>query len=244
LFFQESTESLEHLTLVFELKERYSAVKIGHFRLFCSIYLKEPKQKILGIIFGSSDKSSRMSRNDDARADFTKQKPGIKHGISSGQWESYFHLKNEKLDEDDEKEPYKQVWSSSSIGREEVEFLSIKYSNDSLIRFFPTISLRDLDEASFLPILNKSLAEKIKAIHLYANSYKIQEIKTEDFRIDETSFDTSLPVKFTSEELEDSWVRIRPSEMSSAFHIRFFDKTPKRIFIPKQVENSLKERNK
>jgi hypothetical protein len=233
LFFQESTDPLEHLTLIFELKEKYSAVEIGHFRLFCSIYLKEPKQKILEIIFGSSDKSSRMRENDDTRADFTEQKPGIKYGISSGQWESYFHLKNEKLEEEDKEERYKQVRGASSIGRDEVEFLPISYDNDTFIRFFPTISLKDLDNANFFMILNKSLAEKIKTIHLFSNSYKIQEIKTEDFRIDETSFEAWIPVKFTSEELEDSWVRIRPSDMLSAFQIQFFDKTPKRIFIPK-----------
>ena len=237
LFFQESTDPLYHLTLIFELKDKYSAVEIGHFRLFCAIYLEEPKQqKVLEIIFGSSDKSSRMRGNDDTRADFTEQKPGIKYGISSGLWEREIYLY-------DKKGGYQQINSSSSIGRDEVESLSIKFWNGNFHRYFSTMSLKDLDDAIFLPILNKSLAEKIKAIHLYSNDYKIQEIKTEDFRIDETRFEAWIPVKFTSEELEDSWVRIRPSDMLSAFQIQFFDKTPKRIFIPKQVENSLKERN-
>ena len=237
LFFQESTDPLYHLTLIFELKDKYSAVEIGHFRLFCAIYLEEPKQqKVLEIIFGSSDKSSRMMGNDDTRADFTEQKPGIKYGISSGLWEREIYLY-------DKKGGYQQINSSSSIGRDEVESLSIKFWNGNFHRYFSTMSLKDLDDAIFLPILNKSLAEKIKAIHLYSNDYKIQEIKTEDFRIDETRFEAWIPVKFTSEELEDSWVRIRPSDMLSAFQIQFFDKTPKRIFIPKQVENSLKERN-
>jgi hypothetical protein len=239
LFFQESTDPFYHLTVIFELKEKYSAVEIGHFRLFCKIYLQEPKLqepkqgKVLEITFGSSDKSSRMRGNDDTRADFTEQKPGIKYGISSGQWER----------ESGKKGGYQQINSSSSIGRDEVESLSIKFWNGNFYRYFSTMSLKDLDDAIFLPILNKSLAEKIKTIHLYSNDYKIQEIKTEDFRIDETSFDTSIPVKFTSEELEDSWVRIRPSKMSSKFYIQLFDKTPKRMFIPEQVENNLKEIN-
>lgn len=242
LFFQEASDPLTHFTLSFKLKEKYSAEEIGHFRLFCSMYLKEPKQKILGIIFGSSDKSNRM--RDDLETDFTEQKSGIKYGISGGQWESYLDLENEKPDEEDEEERYKQVGCSSSIGKDEVEFLQISYSKDGFIRYFPTISLRDLDEAMFLPILNKSLAEKIKTIHLYSNGYKIQEIDTKDFKVDETEFDPNIPAKFTPEELEDSWVRIRPSKLSSAFHIRYFEQTPKRMFIPEQVENSLEERRK
>lgn len=242
LFFQEASDSLKHFTLSIELDRKYSAEEIGHFRLFCSMYLKEPKQKILGIIFGSSDKSNRM--RDDNDADFTKQLPGIKHGISGGQWEHYIDLEDDSSVDEDEEERYKQVGSSSSIGRDEIEFLSISYNKHSLIRYFPSISLRDLDEAMFLPILNNSLAEKVKAIHLYSNGYKVQEIKTEDFGIDKTEFDPSIPAKFSSQELEDSWVRIRPSGIGSAFHIRFFEQTPKRMFIPEQVENSLEGRVK
>ena len=237
LFFQEASDPLNHFTLSFELDKKYLAKEISHFRLFCSMYLKEPKQKIFGIIFGSSDKSNRM--RDNTETDFTEQKAGIKYGISGGQWESYLDLENNQSDEedDDEEERYKQVGSSSSIGRDEVEFLSISYSKDSFIRYLPTISLRDLDEAMFLPILNRSLAEKLKAIHLYSNGYKIQEIKAEDFGVDETAFEPSIPAEFTTQELEDPWVRIRPSETASAFHIRYFEQTPKRMFIPKQVEN-------
>ncbi|ERP90040.1 hypothetical protein Q670_14175 [Alcanivorax sp. P2S70] len=244
LFLQESTDPLNHLTFSFELKEKYSADDIGHFRLFCSMHLKEPKQKILGIIFGSSDKSNRM-RNDTG-CDFTEQLSGIKYGIAGGQWESYLDIESDSETEidDEEDERYKQVGSSSSIGRSEVEFLPISYSKNSFIRYFPTICLKDLDDAMFLPIANKSLAEKVKAIHIYSNGYKIQEIGSEDFKVDVEAFQPAIPVEFTSQELEDPWVRIRPSEMSSAFHIRFFEKTPKRMFVPDQVQNSLEGRGK
>ena len=131
LFLQESTDPLNHLTLSFELKEKYSADDIGHFRLFCSMYLKEPKQKIFGIIFGSSDKSNRM--RSDMGSDFTEQLSGIKHGIAGGQWESYLDIENDSETEidDEEDERYKQVGSSSSIGRSEVEFLPM-YINQPL----------------------------------------------------------------------------------------------------------------
>lgn len=242
LFFQEAGDPLTHFTLSFELDRKYSAEEIGHFRLFCSMYLKEPKHKILGIIFGSSDKSNRM--RDDKDTDFTEQLPGIKHGISGGQWEHHVDLEGEGSGEDDEEERYKQVGSASSIGRDEVKFLSISYNKGSLIRYLPTISLRDLDEAMFLPIVNKSLADKLKAIHLYSDGYKIQEIKPEDFSIDETDFEPNIPAKFSAQELEDPWVRVRPNKLASSFHIRFFEQTPKRMFIPEQVENSLERGGK
>jgi hypothetical protein len=241
LFFQEASDPLAHLTLSFELDKKYTAEEIGHFRLFCSMYLKEPKQKILSILFGSSDKSNRM-RNDSG-ANFTEQKTGIKYGISGGQWEHYIDLEKEGVvgDEDEEEEKYTCVGSSSSVGREEIDFLPISYSKGSFIRFFPGLSLRDLDEAMFLPMANKSLAEKVKAIHVYSNGYKLQEVDCSQFKVDNTKFEPNIPANFSPDELRDPWVRIRP-QIVSAFHIHFFDDTPKRMFIPNPVVNSLDNR--
>jgi len=238
LFFQEASDPLSHLTLSFELDKKYNADEIGHFRLFCSMYLKEPKQKILSILFGSSDKSNRMRNDSDA--DFTEQKTGIKYGISGGQWEHYIDLEQESAvdDEDDEEEKYTCVGSSSSVGRHEIEFLPISYSKDSFIRFFPGLSLRNFDEAMFLPMANKSLAEKVKVIHIYSNGYKLQEVSCSEFKVDNTEFDPNIPAEFSPDELQDPWVRIRP-ESASAFQIRFFDETPKRMYVPNQVANSL-----
>lgn len=60
LFLQEYNDALSHLTLSFQLDKIYPSEAIGHFRLYCSIYLKEPKQNILSLLFGSSDKPNRM----------------------------------------------------------------------------------------------------------------------------------------------------------------------------------------
>ncbi|MBO2615338.1 hypothetical protein [Shewanella algae] len=242
LFLQESNDPIASLTVSFELDKKYSADEIGHFRAFCYLTLKEPKHKILSILFGASDKSNRM--RDDEEADFTEQRAGIKYGIGSGQWEQHidFDETNDKTEEaDDENEKWSPVGSGSSIGREEIEFLPISYSKSSFIRFFPVISLRDLDDAMFLPFLNKSLAEKITAIHVYSNGYKLQEIKSDDINIDSTSIAPNFPALFSGEEIEDPWVRIRPKR-SSTYHMRFFDHTPKRLFTPSQVENSLEGR--
>ncbi|MCB1753729.1 MAG: hypothetical protein KDI74_18635, partial [Gammaproteobacteria bacterium] len=93
----------------------------------------------------------------------------------------------------------------------------------------------------FLPFVNKSLAEKVKAIHVFANGYKLQEIESSDINIDATDINPSFPTQFDDDELKDQWVRIRPKG-SSTFHMRFFEHTPKRMFTPSQVKNSLEEK--
>ena len=243
LFFQEATDAISYLTLSFELDKKYSAEEIGHFRLFCSMYLKEPKHKILSILFGSTDKSNRM--RTDGSVNFTEQKPGIKHGISGGQWEHYvnFETSEKHTNEEDEEEKYECVGSSSGIGTNEVEFLSISYNKGSFIRLLPCLSLRDLDDAFFLPFVNRSLANKIKSIHIYSNGYKLQEICPSDFYVDDSEIDPNFPVTFSDDELQDTWVRVRPNG-SSTFHIRFSEETPKRLFVPTQTVNSLENRNK
>jgi hypothetical protein len=147
--------------------------------------------------------------------------------------------------EDDENKPekYVSVGSGSRIGMDEVEFLSISYDKDSFIRFLPCISLRDLDDAMFLPFANKSFAEKIKAIHVYSNGYKLKEIGHSDFYIDYEKINPHFPVIFTEDELIDPWVRIRPKK-SSAFHIKFFEETPIRMFVPAQTKDSLEKRRR
>ncbi|MDN5082239.1 hypothetical protein [Aliarcobacter butzleri] len=243
LFLQEANDPISSLTISFELNKMYDAEEIGHFRVFCYLTLKEPKHNILSILFGSSDKSNRMRGEDETV--FSKQKSGIKYGVSSGQWEKHINLEanqNETEDSDEVDKKWTKVSSGSSIGREKVEFLSISYSKSGLIRFFPVISLRDLDEAMFLPFVNKSLVEKIKAIHIYSNGYKLQEISLTDIDIDTTAVNPNFPIQFDEEEIKDQWVRIRSKE-SSAFHMRFFENTPKRLFASSQVEDSLEVRH-
>lgn len=242
LFFQEASDCLDHFTLSFELSRTFQAEEIGHFRAFCLMNLKEPKHHIFGIAFGSSDRSNRMRLEKDD-IEFATQPSGIKFGISGGQWESYIGRKEDQASEaDSDDERYIRVGSSSGVGRKEASFIHISYNKDSFIRFEPTITLRDLDESMFLPVLNKSLAEKVKAVHVYSNGYKIMEIGPEEFVIDDSEFETSIPAKFTESELDDPWVRVRPAGMFSSFHIRFFEKTPKRMFLPEQVTNSLETR--
>ena len=93
----------------------------------------------------------------------------------------------------------------------------------------------------FLPLMNESLARKLKTLHVYSNEYKLMEISQNDFQIDTTAFEPSVPAVFTHAELADPWVRIRPN-MASAFHLRVSEETPKRLFAPKQIQDSLPKR--
>ena len=226
LFFQEASDSLIYLTFSFELDKEYDAEEIGHFRLFCSMHLKELKHKIFSILFGSFDRTDRIGESF-----MVEEKVGIKHGISGAQWEQY-------LSEDKEKFQYSLIGSSAGVGMDIVKSISITYSKDDFVRISPNLNLKDFYDLMYLPILNKSLVKKIKTIHIYANGYKLQEIHKSDFNIDYDSFKVKIPIEFSSNELQDSWVRIRPNS-ASAFKISFFDKTPKRMYLPKQINADL-----
>lgn len=237
LFLQESRDPIVSLTVVVQLDRKYTADEIEHFRIFCSLFLKEKKAGKVGILFGSSDKSSRMRL--DAASNFTTQQPGIKHGISRGQWD--WKIDNSKEENSNQQkigERYECTGVVSSVGLDEVEFLYVKYDNDPLIRLRPGLALKDFDDSMSILFCNRTLSQKIRAIHIYSNGYKLKEIT--ELVADESQFDPEVPVEFSVNELADSWVRIRPMDLSSAFHLRFREETPTRLFSPDQVKNSLK----
>ncbi len=242
MFLQEASDVMSYLMFMFELDRMYTADEIGHFRAFCSMFLKEPKHNILQILFGASDRSHRM--RTDREVHFTSQQSGINYGISSGRWEQYFSIDNSneetKVDvSQDEILKFKQVGGSSSIGMESTRAISIEYIHDSnFIRFYPRMMLRDIDQSNFLIYLNKSLSDKVTRIHIYANGYKIQEIPSTEFWIDTEPLSMEIPAPFTDDELADVWVRLRP-EIASAFRISFAEQTPRRMYAPRQTPDNI-----
>lgn len=133
----------------------------------------------------------------------------------------------------------RQVNGFSSIGTDTIESIAIRYEHDhALLRPFPRLSPKDFDEAIWLPMLNHSLAEKVKAIHVYANGYKLAEFPQSEFYIDAMSGQASVPVAFTADELQDRWVRLRPRR-SSSFEISFSSHTPRRLFDSPKTAHSL-----
>ncbi len=93
-----------------------------------------------------------------------------------------------------------------------------------------------------MPMLNRSLAEKLSSIEVFANGYKLTHIGPADFRIDDSNLKLRVPDTFTPEELADSWVRIRPSELASSFHLQFMSMTPRRMFEHGEAPDRRSER--
>ena len=205
LFLQEASDAISCLYIGLELDREYSGDEIGHFRAFALFHLKEIKHRIFGILFGSCDKSHRVYKLPEHQA--RPELPGIKHGIGGGQWEEYIDpdIAEEARDSEEvvNDNHYIQVGCFSSIGMNTVRFISLRYDKDAFIRIEPTLWLKDIDQAGYILILNKFLAQKLKAIHVIANGYKLDEFSREDFSIDETAFEPFIPVEFDAEELAE-----------------------------------------
>ena len=173
--------------------------------------------------------------------------PGIKHGISAVAWESLLFNVDENGNQTpilDEDERFNAIYVSSSVGCYKVEFLPIRFGYDDFIRFQERPKLKDYNEATFIPILSQSLAKKVMAIHLYANGYKLDEYSKSDIQIDASDYSLKLPISFSGDELSDPWVRIRPSNMSSAFTVSFANRTPRRLYNSPFTNDSLSSRKK
>jgi hypothetical protein len=231
LFLQEASDYLSHFTVVYTLKQEYLAKDVGHFRAFCSVWLKGPVNGVLCLLFGSSDRANRF--RTDLVKDKTQDPPGIATGISGAQFEM---RTTEPQSQDGRPFNYVMTGSSSGIGRIKVNRLPISFSKDSYIRFAPTMLFRDLDDSKFLPIMSAKFASMIDSIQIYCNGYILREIRSGEFWIDGSDFETDISEYFTQEELSDPWVRIRPTDIASCFHIRFFETTPKRLFEPERIE--------
>jgi hypothetical protein len=240
LFLHEANDSVQSFQLAFELDREYPGEQIAHFRAFCRVFLAEPKLNILSILFGSADKPDRF---DNETGNEKTQQPGIKFGFSGAQWEQQFRVESGKDEnaqgaEDEEAEKYQRVSTFSAAGRDKVQFLTIEYSKTRLFRFQPVLRLRDFDDSMLMPMLNRSLAQLIKTIHVISNGYKLFEVSADQFYIDETTFDPGIPATFSDAELADPWVRIRPKN-SSAFCLGFAEEIPERLFISRRTRNTL-----
>ena len=227
LFMQEAASHLDYLSISFKLDRSYPAVEIGHFRAFCVVILKEVRYDVFQILFGVTDKGDR-----DFNRFFRTFTPGVAGGIVGGQWEF-------RLEDNANRVPMgsmlkcTQVGNFSEVGMDEVKSIKISYDKDDLVRLEPHLNLRDIDGATIIPIINKSLAEKISSIGIYGNIYKLRELVRGQFEIDSGSFNATVPLEFTEEELKDPWVRLR-TDFGSNFRLDFSEETPKRVFAPRE----------
>jgi hypothetical protein len=229
LFLEESKTPLVYFSIGFELKRKYTAEEFGNYRVFCSLMMIEPKLEIAGFTFGSSD-ASLESKNSAC----LKKGGGIKNSINTWQWIETTNEENINLEL--ERNGY-------GIGVAELGGLFITYKTGSFIRLRPTISMIDLNSATFVIFCNKKFAEKIKTIRFYSNDYFLHEI--DDLKIDESEFDPDLPIRFVEEDLSDKWVRItRANDFGVAFRLDFFGFTPKRLYAPNVVYETTTEKKR
>jgi hypothetical protein len=239
LFLQEAGRPISGLHVQFELDREYDATEIAHFRAFCSVYLREPKLGILGLLIGKTDKADRF-RTDIKQG--REERPGVASGVASGQWKVAWggtseeqHSSESGVDDTNDTEKYSPIGCGSGIGMQSVKHLVVSYTTDSFIRFQPVLSLMDFDECTLMPILNKSLAEKLEGIRIFANGYMLLDLDKNAFVIDNSSFELDLGEAFSKDELSDPWVRIRPGKFSSAFNFSFGDNIPVRMFKSKKA---------
>jgi hypothetical protein len=241
-FLQEATLFLRHFTCLLQLDREYRGSEIGHFRAFAVLTLKGPIYGGFCYLFGAADNDARLGARTEVQ--LAKGRSGISESMCVGQWEMRIPEDSQELeisanaDEGDGRFKYELTGSSRSAGLDPVKAIRVRYGRDSFIRLTPEPRLQDIDECMFLFSLNRRLAEKVRAIHVYANEYKLTEIGVGGFTIDNSSFKTEVPLFFSDEELADPWVRLRPKNESS-FHVRFSQQTPKRFFSADEVADSL-----
>ncbi len=240
MFLQEARATLGTIFLRFRLDRAYRGDEVGHFRAFTSIFFPKMRHGLTEILFGSSDNSWRFREHPyQARPDL----PGISHGISDMTWEASYtldemipHEENEAEDDLDYRLLQPRGWGSG-VGMDPVEHIVIRYRHTDTFDFHPEprLSLEDVDGAWVMPELNASLADKVDAIEIWANGYVLLSVQRNDFKIDRSTHDFSVPGHFSDEELSDPWVRIRPSGFNSNFTIDFSDRTPRRGFVSKEI---------
>lgn len=245
-FLQEAMLPLTHLTVMLDLNREYSAAEIGHFRAFAPLFLKAPVDGLVSIMFGTTDNVSRQKAQTEQ--DLIAQESGIARGMCGGQWEQRFpqtpkesgsegDAGSDDTSDDDQKLSFEPAGSFSSVGQDPVKSIRLRYDKNSLIRYFPVPRVLDLDDCMFVLWLNRSLAEKVKAIRILANEYRLKDISAEGFHLDPSTTGIKAPYVFSAAELSDSWVTLR-SKNTSAFHIRFSEMTPKRFFHATEVPDS------
>ncbi len=80
-----------------------------------------------------------------------------------------------------------------------------------------------------MPFVSLSFARKVRRIRISANGYVLDDLGPGDFSIDESQTGLDIDDRFSTEELADSWVRLRPRR-SSAYQFDFYCKTPRSMF--------------
>lgn len=245
-FLYEAAAPLSDFVVTAELDREYAAAEIGHFRLVCSLHLEEPKDGIFGVSFGSTDNSGRPDAKE--QADLDPRTGGIGRSMCGGAWVvGHLGAQSAKPEEPEQGSgtefPRERLSSFTSVGREKLRLLSISFGfGNGLMRLPPYLALRDMDGCRFVVFANRSLAEKIKVIHVTGNEYKLAEFTGKRIRLDKPNAPPYFPYVFSDQELGDPWVRVMGG--IGPYRLSFSDFTPRRMYEPELVSDSLLEMRK
>jgi hypothetical protein len=224
-FLAESSVPLDNFGVALELDREYLATELGHFRAFATLRLKEPKRFHFYSIFGASDNWGRIRAKSDS--DLSPEKNGIGQGSSGGHWS--IDLADEDPDSEEEASITETLLSSySQTGLAKVRQIYFGFGGNFSVRVPPYLMLRDLDEASLLLFLNRSLAERVKAIRVYGNEYLLTYFVRDKIKIAPAPANFRAPMHFTKDELADEWT-ILSNDLSS-FRLSFSENTPTRLY--------------
>lgn len=243
LFRHEATDDLDLFSVRCDLNRSYDATEIGHFRLFCTFVRRNIVRGIFCIHFGASDRTNRM--RPDTKLNYLLDPPGIGSGQSFGEWIEVLEeidqgagdskAAAEAAPKEDSEFKWRLLSSGGGIGQATVSTIFIKYDRGGIFQLPPTIRMLDLDGGWLIFHANRSLAEKIESIQIFANDYKIMDIQRRDFLIDSSGETPDVQVPFSEQELKDEWVAIRPANGNSTFVISFAAESPVRLFSSQQV---------
>lgn len=233
-FLAETNLPLSHFTILLELEREYAGAEIGHFRAFCSLEIVEPRDRVVGLLFGSTDNPNRL--NATVVGELNLALGGIQSAMCGRQWK-------EKLkDGADAPDPFTKTkeflepaGEFTSVGTEKLRRIAIRFDGGTeFIRIPPYLLLRDMNDARFGLFLNKSLAEKVAVVGAYANEYELANYPRSALRIEELPRGFRIPMCFADSELSDGWVCMRHGS-SSSFELSFSEHTPRRRFSAAEV---------
>jgi hypothetical protein len=233
-FLHEMRSPLESLAVRLELEREYDGAEIGHFRVFASLTPKELRDGLFMVTFGTTDRAERGKAK--SVTDLAAMPSGIAHGVMGASWEHRVpqtgaeNASQEAEQENTKDGADKRIGGFYGAGQKSVRFVDAKFGYcGGLFLLGPYLRLSDLDGCSLALIVNRSLADKVKAIHIYGNEYKLGHYGSGKFRVDIRAR-TRVPLLFTPQELSDEWVRIMSD--FGPFRIWFSRMTPTRLFEP------------
>jgi hypothetical protein len=238
-FLHEMRSPLERLLIRLELDREYDGTEIGHFRFFVGLTLRQLPEGLFMVTFGETDRAGRGEAK--SIEDVAAMPPGIIHGVMGARWDRRLPQQGaadsslaEAEQEGSQHIPDNRIGGHRGMGQKKVRFLNAEFGyGGGMFLLGPYLSLSDLDGCTFALFLNRSLANKLKVIHVYGNEYKLGDYDRGKFSVGAPITRPQFPLLFTPEELSDEWVRIMSA--FGPFRIHFSSTTPARLFEPRKL---------